>query len=176
MDKKVVLLTCCYFFIFSFRMEADINDTSIISVNVVNLELGGTGLLYSVNYERVFLQKTAYFLSVRVGFGSYSTMEKQQYTVPVEINTLQPVSRQNHYLEWGLGTTYVQEQSRNAYAMLLASGRVGYRFQQDIAGFFFKISYTPLFPCWADKIFSYKFIHYAGISIGYTFNCCKCFC
>ena len=110
----------------------------------IYLELLGSGLLYSVNYE-YFIKDD---MPLGIGLGSPTP------TTPVILSLSQLRGKSKHKLELGGGISL-------PYATL--SGVVGYRYQPEVAGPIFRLSFTPLFFALGYRI------PYFGISAGFTF-------
>jgi len=76
----------------------------IIKKNELFLELGGNGLLGSVNYERQLSNKPG--LGVWAGLGLYGT--DTHLTIPVGLSYLIPVIKNHSFLDLGFGATYTK--------------------------------------------------------------------
>ena len=139
--------------------------------NAAYLEIGGNGVLPTVNYERRFTDHWA----GRIGFSVITSQEADEedddvtYAFPVMANFIShPAS--NHHFEAGGGLLFVvgdeqefapggddeDEQISNVALTALA----GYRYQRPGRGFVFRAGLTPFF---VDG----DFAPFAGISFGY---------
>jgi hypothetical protein len=175
---KSILLSISIFIYFSFAINAQIR-----AKNTVFAEIGGNSpSIYSFNYDRIFYQKDCFKMSFRAGFAWYPSGKTElglyyTTTFPIELNLLLGKSRK--YFELGLGYTqtvlagFTLEGKRNSeYIPLIVSPRIGYRYQKDEGGFFFRIGYTPLlFP---NKDFNgnrngWRYTPWLGISLGKSF-------
>lgn len=128
--------------------------------NSVFVEGGGAGLLYSINYERIFERD----YGLRVGFGyvglsatassggTTSTASASFITVPVMFNYL-GISSGNHALELGAGGTAVFFSGSGSSGIVAGSASgmvplgtlvVGYRRQPADGGFMFRIGVEAL--------------------------------
>ena len=128
--------------------------------NSVFLEGGGPGLLYSINYERIFEND----FGMRVGFsyqsfsatasggGSSASASASFITVPVIASYL-GVASGNHALELGAGATAVFASGSASGMGMAASGSgmtalgtaiVGYRRQAVDGGFQFRVGLEAL--------------------------------
>jgi hypothetical protein len=145
--------------------------------NSLYLELGGSGAVYSLNYER-FVQRD---VSLRVGFGYVSLKgaeisggtvvnEIALLTIPVTASYL-GIGSGNHRLELGAGAVFAritgETTSDGAKAFGSASGVVGtaiagYRYVRPDGGFTFRAAFTPLFG-------EGGFQPWAGVALGYSF-------
>jgi len=133
--------------------------------NVIHLELGGPGLLYSLNYERRFTENlwgraglTYFFL-----FGS------------AHIGTQYLWGDGPWHFETGLGVTagYIDtifsftdddENGDNRLSALFYNTTIGLRHQKKEESIFFKVGFTPLIA-----INFKRAVPYGGLSIGVTF-------
>jgi hypothetical protein len=150
--------------------------------NSLYLELGGTSLLYSVNYER-FVNSG---LSIRVGFSylsvtavandgtSMSTASASWATVPLMAEYL-GMRNGSHTLELGAGinamyfsghaSTFDAFSSFTGVAAIPAAN-IGYRFTDPKGGFVFRAAYTPLFVVTGQNK---TILSWFGTSFGYRF-------
>jgi hypothetical protein len=137
----------------------------------VYLELGGPGLALTVNYD-TRLKDTRDGWGYRVGIGYYNTGANWIATIPLQVNYLYPINKNggNSFLEFGAGTTFVRSQgSENGTTFqfdddtgFIATGTIGYRFQQENGGINFRVEFTPI-------VSDYGFTPAGGVSVGYTF-------
>ena len=149
--------------------------------NVVFAELGGNGIVYSINYERLF-DDTGF--GVRVGFsyisfgssasdGVNTSSTKLSYlAVPILVNYY--LGSANHKLQLGLGLTIshvsvgVSGNSLTGSAdgiVPLVTAAIGYRYMPAKGGFNFSIGFTPFFIPSGDK----SFLPWAGLGLGAVF-------
>jgi len=143
--------------------------------NSVQLELGGHGLFYSVNYERNLLNADHFKTSVQIGFSFYPAPIdlRCRLWVPVSFNQL--ISHNQHHLELGLGIVFTEFQNYGDmegnihYKMGLTpflSGKAGYRYQKPDGRMQYKVLFTPLL----ERENGITGFHPLGaVSIGYTF-------
>jgi hypothetical protein len=145
--------------------------------NVIRLELLGNGLLYSINYERLF---PAWNLGLRVGASFF--MDKISNaagagnlvlaSVPLVASYFLGTPR--HKLELGLGATILYSEAATDSTGtkyegsvtglgVAATGVVGYRFLPAGRGFTLGAGFTPLLR--ATK----GFLPWGGVSAGYAF-------
>lgn len=143
--------------------------------NAVFLEGFGSGLLYSVNYERVLGEH----FGVRAGF-SYFTYAVSSYgksgnlqllTVPMLVSYY--AGWESHKIQIGLGATVIYlgaptDSEGTAFggdragAGIAASGVVGYRYLPAHGGFTFGVGFTPLLR-------TSKALAWGGASAGWVF-------
>ena len=100
MKKFFYLLLLCFTVTSGFSQE--INRDDEFRRNEVFIELGGNGLLGSLNYERQLFKKPGF--GFRVGAGIYGT--DPHLTIPVGINYLSRFFKSRSFIDLGLGVTY----------------------------------------------------------------------
>lgn len=186
-------------FLFLFSLLTGIvsaQDTSEpAKKNSIFLEYFGNGsFYYSLNYDRIMLDKPSWKLAARIG-AMYHRQKfdffvengyRLRYNIPIEISYLR--GKGNNYLELGAGVTYLHE-GYDSYVQtefglprigyikhqnLNYFGRIGYRYQKTNGGVFFKVGFTPSvrfikgrgYIASANSAIGY--ILSAGLSIGYT--------
>jgi hypothetical protein len=144
--------------------------------NVIFAEVLGSGLLYSVNYERLIDQ---WNIGLRAG-ASYFTYEVSSYgksgnlvLVSFPIVASYYFGWRSHHLQLGLGATILytgvatdsegtkfdSERSGVGWAV---NGVVGYRYMPRDGGISFGVGFTPL-------IRTSKFLPWGGANVGYAF-------
>ncbi len=128
------------------------------------LEIGGSGGLGSINYEKVFFTKNNTELTWRAGL-SIAPIDKNNgvgIVFPLMINSL--YGKNSHKLETGLGQGITITTKGSFFALTTAV--IGYRYQPESKNWFYRVSYTPLISYLVD----FQIQQWAGLSIGYTFN------
>jgi hypothetical protein len=146
--------------------------------NVIFLELGGNGLVYSINYERLIdetdfsLRVGASYISIGASSGG-STASASLMTFPVLGNYY--LGGKNHKLQLGAGLTFMQitvGAGGGKSGLVEASGFVpaptaviGYRYIPARGGFAFSVGFTPFIIPSGDKVV----FPWAGISFGGIF-------
>jgi hypothetical protein len=140
------------------------------SRNSVYVELGGNGLLYSVNYDRRF---TDHF-GGRAGFmifgGESDELTDDQVSIailPVMANYL--VGLGSHRLELGVGLLFgVAGADTENFGTASTAGiggvttTFGYRYQPTGGGFLFRAGLTPFYSDGRPQL-------WGGVSVGYSF-------
>lgn len=144
--------------------------------NVVFLEGFGSGLLYSVNYERLAFSS---HVGLRVG-ASYFTYPVSSYgksgnlsllSVPLVVSGY--LGGERHKAQLGVGATVLSLGAptdsegtafggERAGTGVAATGVVGYRYLPDSGGFTFGVAFTPLLR-------GSKFLPWGGVNAGYAF-------
>jgi hypothetical protein len=139
---------------------------SAFKKNDIYLEAGGNGLWGSVNYERQLTKEPG--LGVRIGFGFY-TENDFFLTLPVGINYLFKLKKENTFIDAGLGVTWAREdgiffnQNKNAFADHFTSflPSIGYR-KHTVKNVMWRAGITPV-------INEFGFVPWFGFSIGKRF-------
>ncbi|TXK48608.1 hypothetical protein FVR03_07880 [Pontibacter qinzhouensis] len=160
--------------------EADSN----IKRNTVYVELLGNGGFYSLNFDRILVNRENWKIAGRVGvtyFNHFDNYSSQVAGVPLELSYLR--GKGNHYFEAGLGLNPVyrsrynfnKELGKQHELNIWANARLGYRYQKREGGVFYRIAYTPIL---SKTIFSKNESHpsstswampvWFGLSIGKT--------
>jgi hypothetical protein len=137
--------------------------------NAAYVEIGGSAVLPSVNYERRLNERWA----GRIG-ASWVTGESGGHTdrtliVPLTVSWIShPES--NHHLELGGGITIAAGDRQDLYDLggnddqfstVLATGIIGYRYQKPGHGFQFRSAITPV-------VTGGEVLPWAGVSFGYA--------
>jgi hypothetical protein len=140
--------------------EENSGNTTFSNRNIIDLELLGPGGLYSVNYERLILNRSRQKSAIRVGAGIVT-----EAYCPVTYNHLFSFSQ--HHLELGIGVVFIIPPDAIYDMRALSSFNLGYRFQKPDGKFLFKALYTPMFelekynpnflPIWIGMTFGYCF-------------------
>ncbi len=137
--------------------------------NAIYVSLLGTGLIYSVNYDRMLSDKVGF----RLGFSTISVTSTEPgdddnvslKTFPLTLNYLMGSGK--HQLELGAGVVIVSvsgdiDEGAFEGSGVAGTGTFGYRFQPQDGGFVFRLVLTPLFG-------SGGFAPWGGLSLGYSF-------
>jgi hypothetical protein len=151
---RIVVINCIWFVIFSTRCLSQPG----VSRNAIYVEAFGTGIFYSVNYER-FVSND---LTFRIGFSTFTihaNYDRDQYThyaVPIMANYL--IGEGNSKLEIGAGIeflagsgestgdhTYFISTTPLSLSYVLLVGSFGYRYQPSDGGIHFRLVTTPFF-------------------------------
>jgi len=163
---SVFLLTSnCCFAQQTIEKEMDVQHT-------VFLELGGNSIFfYNITYDCSFQLAEKRKIAAGLGFQYFpGSSDSFLFSNPFigfspQINYLYG---QKHYLEIGTGITFLNEREG-----LCIPIRIGYRYQRDNGGLFWKIAFVPLFG--EDLYFEMgtsklPFFPSVGIAFGYTFK------
>ena len=139
----------------------------------VYAELGGNGIVLSVNYDRRFNKRTTGF-GFRAGLGYSFDSYTPFVSVPLAVNYL--MGRRNSFFEVGAGETPVflgsvkdyggisigDEDFNSKDVLLITTLNVGYRLQPIRGGFNLRAGIMPLFAKGGTSILPY-------VSLGYNF-------
>ena len=147
------------------------------ALNQVFFEALGSGLLYSVNYERI-LDRWNIGLRGGVSYFTYGVNKYQQsgnltiVSFPVLASWYYTLHR-GHHLQLGLGATVfytdvatdsqgVKFDAERSGLGLAASAVVGYRYMPRDGGVSFGVGFTPL-------VRASKLLPWGGANVGYSF-------
>ena len=126
------------------------------------LELGGSGGLGSINFEKYFSQKEKIAFTWRAGL-SFSPVDRKNGNAiifPLMINSL--IGKSKNKLELGIGQGISFTTKGSFFALGLAD--IGYRRQNPDKRVFYRITYTPLISYIVDL----QVQHWFGFSIGFN--------
>lgn len=131
--------------------------------NAVSLGLGGNNLLIGLQYDRILIEKKSYFFSAGFGIGSLLTQVNINTTAAFHYN----FNKSKHHLELGLGASYALNQQNTFFTYYLTAPIVGYKYQPNQDGFYFR-SYLCLLtlPTGGSNFLS---IPFAGFNFGMAF-------
>jgi len=85
------------------KNQTEVLVSDVKKMNNLYIEAGGTGLFGSLNYERQITKKPG--LGLRAGIGFY-TENGIYLTVPIGINHLFVLKKENSFIDAGLGYTF----------------------------------------------------------------------
>ena len=175
--KTVLLLSLSSFGVFA--QEAKV----ITYKNNAQLELGGHGILYSVNYERFIINKEKFKTAIQLGVAYYPPFTGlRDVWIPVGVNEI--ISFGKHHIEAGIGTIIIRESTRGVDNQAVDwdwngffSGRLGYRYQKTDGKFLWRAGFTPVIE---STLFDHAtaipreslfiaFYPLAALSVGYSF-------
>ncbi len=160
--KKYIIPIVIYFTL----PDAMAQTTTGIRKNSVYIEfLGSSPLLYNVTYDRLFVGEGPIRLSAAVGLQYIFDRDidaalNSDFSMTPQLNML---FGRKHYFEFGVGAAFPFGGGGTVFPF-----RLGYRFQKEEGGLFFKAAFTPIyFP--GDGIFGSPFLPWGGLAAGYTF-------
>jgi hypothetical protein len=143
--KNKIFLVC--FFVFNSSVFSQSQPNSLY------LELFGNGVIYSINYDKLFSNCTG----GRIGFmflwgGRDGIAYRDIAVLPVMFHYF--ISFHNHKIEFGIGPLIALEGASEFEFLgvdnlssfgIGGTATIGYRFQKEEGGFLFRIGFTPLF-------------------------------
>ena len=131
--------------------EIQKNQRSIVTdrpPQAVYFQIGGSGPILSVNYDRRFGKKVN-GAGFTAGIGYYSLLGISLFSIPVSLNYL--IGKNTHFIEVAGGTTFAtatsdlfSEESETGSTFIFHIN-AGYRYQPTRGGFFFRGGVSPLF-------------------------------
>lgn len=155
--------------------NTDSTATRFKARNSVYLEVAGTAVVYSLNYDRILSDRKKWKFGGRVGFAllNFSLYDSR---VVGEFYTLKALkNRQDRYLEFGLGALYraprlIYEIPRTTDTPTIALiPRVGLRWQPLASGTIVRVGATPTFIIDIEKSYAVRVTPWAGFAIGRSF-------
>lgn len=166
----LIVIFLCSLFQNSFSQE------SIVKKNAAYVELAGSGLIYSVSYDRLLLVDQKMRFS-----GTFSTWYIPHFEEfsdfefiigsSIGLNTL--IGKKNHFAELGINVAYwnMKDTEENFYHTIYVPVRLGYRYQRDEGGLFLRLSLMPIISVIqdADTEFLYPVTPHFAIGVGYGF-------
>ena len=169
MKKHVIILLCIITFYPLYCQDE--NNSVFQNKNSLQFDIGGHGLFYSVNYERILLNGNQFKTASQIGFSYYpASTGIRDFWMPIGINEI--LSFGKHHIEAGLGYIVIREATRDLennpdewFWSSLMSGRIGYRFQKPGGRLILRAAFTPFMEYGA----AHEFHPSGGISVGYNF-------
>ncbi len=135
--------------------------------NNIYAEALGSGLVYTLNYERLLSSS----FGLRLGFGylpvsnSSGTKHASITSAPLTLSWF-PFGASSSKLEIGAGLSYIDlTKSVRGFpqgSTIGYSGIIGYRYEEEDGGFLFRAGYTPI-------ILAGSFYSWGGVSLGFGF-------
>lgn len=167
---------------FCYAQDAAKNANQSVAKNTIFGEFGSNSLLYSINYDRILINKEKWKFAGRLGFGYYfgGTHKHSIFDFPSEFTFL--IGKSKHFFETGLGVTYNLEtypESEYYYNIeplhyIYLFSRFGYRYQRPQGGFFFKGGLNVFGPMSKNSRYAFAYSEFiwvlAGVAVGYTFK------
>lgn len=158
--------------------------------NQLSLSLGGGGLVYSLNYERLLLKDSPINYAIEIGAAYYPKGSGfSTLWLPVSVNTI--LFQGKHHLETGIGAAITSEtwtaKKRKPIdgSDYFATLKIGYRYQAIGSRFVFRTSFMSFFETYKffqkhqntmsssrsnDKFLFENDVHpWGGIALGYVF-------
>lgn len=159
MKKLILILVLIYSAGICFGQE--ISETKIEAQNNVYLELLGSGLFYTVNYERTFSGP----FYIRMGAGYTFNLDEfldEIWTVPLSVGHLITIGSDTH-IELAIANTFLWNDNE---MRILPGPIIGLRKQIfGKGGTLTRIAFTPLF----ERDGGLNIYPYGGLSFGVSF-------
>jgi hypothetical protein len=131
------------------RLKKMQQESSIITdraPQAVYFQLGGSGPVFSVNYDRRFSKKVN-GLGFAAGIGFFGSSGEAIFSLPLSLNYL--IGSNSHFVELAGGATFLTSSSGDLFeagsGLTIGHVNVGYRYQPTKGGFFFRGGISPLF-------------------------------
>jgi len=178
---KYLFLSAFSLFCCSFAFgQTELNDFRFSRKNSVQLEAGGHGFFYSLNYERFWLNENKWKASTQVG-ASYYTPKSGVIPLWLPITANVMYSLKQHHVELGLGRTVTLENmgigEQKIYWSGFWVGRLGYRYQKPDGKWLIRASFSPILedfvmnPRFKGSFLSSIYIHpLPALAFGYCFG------
>jgi hypothetical protein len=135
------------------------------------LELGGNGILYSINFEQVIFKKNN-VLTARLGMSYFPFWGNSFVVVPFELDYL--IGRKRTSLELGVGIDFIVESYQGGSSLNFQFvPRIGFRHYNIEETRYMKIGYTPIIDKGALGLESDGVMHlpyWFGIGFGFIFG------
>lgn len=169
--KLIVCLLFNFFVIAATLSQNTETQAGVFSYkNSVQTELFGHGLIYSINFERIILNRPIFNTSGQAGFSYYPAGTGLiRLWLPVLFNEIVSFNN-NHHAECGLG--YVFREDVGEWDGLLTC-RLGYRYQNPTERLVIRLAFTPFFEIKRgngnEDSKNTTWYPSGGISVGYCF-------
>ena len=141
--------------------ESNIADKSFAGKNSLQFEFLGNGFLYSLNYERILINREKFKTTAQVG---YSMMGMGRQMFPLALTEL--ISFNKNHIELGIGYSYAD------YLESRLTGRIGYRYQKPGGRLVFRIAFMPWYEYYKDintNVVEQRIRPWGGLAAGYNF-------
>jgi hypothetical protein len=120
---------------FNFKKQKKKSTDYIRAKNNISLSLGGTAGVFSINYERTLLESRNFFLSGKLGIGSYISQPNINSHLTANLN----MNGSKHYFEIGLGAALGLGQYNKYYRYYTSLPIIGYRILSSSEKFSFRV-------------------------------------
>ena len=166
-----------------FGQSYPINQEIDTLKNQVSFEVFGSGVKYSIGYERIIINHQKFNLSSRIGVG-YFPFNEDMFSIPLEVTTFW--GSNNNYVETGFGLTWCRYRPRISHgaipdasedlkfsdtkeSQLLYNFKFGYRYLKTNHRSSFRLTLTVLFESSEGVLKLYYPQIPIGIAYGYRF-------
>ncbi len=171
MRESIIVVLLLNLSLAAFSQKTKIHPLPFDYRNSVQLELGGHGLIYSLNYEWILLNSPKLKTAVQAGIAYYPPSTNIiDIWIPVLVNEI--ITFNKHHMEIGIGyvttveSTSYQETPPTGWELHgFITGRLGYRLQKQGSRFIMRAAFTPLLSLENEM----EFHPMGGLSFGYAF-------
>ncbi len=130
----IAVLIVCLTFTSTAQVKTEKNK------NIILVEGLGSGGLYSVCYERLFLRREYFNMAFHLGFSKFSTRLTEDRYIPIELIGM--IGR-NHRFEFGCGINLqrwrlITTNDNHYFSDQFLILRLGYRYQKPVGSFVFR--------------------------------------
>jgi len=133
-----------------------------------SLEIFGSGLTYTLNYERFFYREPRFAIGLRTGAG-FTPPQMTWAPACGLIGVTALWGMDGEYLELGASHVVLFDRFRGT-GISMASFLIGYRYQPAPKGILFRAAFTPFYaPSRDPENGTMSLFPYAGFSVGYAF-------
>lgn len=173
---KLRLLFALLLFCITSKAQIKADSLKFKHKNSISLELGGHGIYYSFNYERIILNKPHFKSSVQCGFMAMPPSTGLiGLAIPITANQI--ISFGKHHLEFGAGKIFSRDYIYTTYKYqypywtIYSSFKIGYRFQRPTGKYTYKAIFTPIMDHSTKSMNGFPFEVYPTgcLSFGYNF-------
>ncbi len=126
----------------------------------VSFELAGSGGLYSINYEKIFVNEDVHKFNYRLGLSFVPIDANNGFIMIFPIMLHYVYGNSNHKIDFGLGQTFSITTKGNFFIMMPLS--LGYRYEPKDNDYYWRFSYTPI----VSYLFGFQYQNWAGITYG----------
>ncbi len=140
------------------------------------MEFGGTGLIYSINYDRILIQDEKLAISANFGATYIPSFFPNSDFTHIYGNSLgfsTLIGASKHFAEIGFNASYwyMKDIDDSSYWLTFLPIRLGYRYQKKTSGLFLKMAFMPIIPIYqdADASLLYPLTPHFGAGIGWSF-------
>lgn len=169
--KHILTITLAFLPVIVFSQNIEQDEFTFDHKNSVQIELFGHGLFYSLNYERIILNKSRFKTAAQVGMSYYPPKTGLiELWIPVAVNEI--LSFDKHHFEMGLGYVFTNESETVMVNGELKeriggfiTGRIGYRYQKPQGRILLRAGFTPFLEYQSTS----EFHPSGGLAIGYNF-------
>lgn len=177
MKTKILIILCCCSSYICFAQDNHTENTQSNTQHTLFLEVfGSAGFYYNITYDYSFALAEKHKIALAAGVGCIA-FEDLNFGAPSVSTSMQVnyLYGKKHHLELGTGITfpdlfYIEENIRMYFYHFNIPIRIGYRYQRNDGGFFWKIAFTPYYNKFVHRIIEFPMMPYGGVAIGYTFK------